>query len=416
MPGLAKNLAVEISPKILFLYTFDFPGGDIEPYLFNELPYLSEYFQKVIIIPIDKKMVGVTLPQNVEVIFVDDIYVPVKKNQLLIRNLFFISGILIKEFMACKSRSFFLKRFRLTLSELLYAFVLAEKIKKLGDKESLPILHYSFWMNDFPLSLSILKQKKQIQQYTFRVHGFDLYEERREQNYIPFRERNYKYSSAVFAVSKLGLNYIKKRFTYSEKARCSYLGTLDHGNNLFSDQSFTIVTCSGIVPLKRLDLLAKALSHFQHQVNWYHFGDGNEKDKSTLKKITDSLSTNIKKEFKGQVSQEELFDFYRSTPVSVFINVSETEGLPVSIMEAISFGIPVIATDAGGVSEIVTPQTGWLIPKNITDLELADKIIAFKNSELNTNNFRKSVKGFWNENFSAQKNYPDFCNQLLSLN
>ena len=51
----------------------------------------------------------------------------------------------------------------------------------------------------------------------------------------------------------------------------------------------------------------------------------------------------------------------RSQPIDIFINVSSSEGLPVAIMEAISFDIPIIATNVGGTSEIVTPETGILI-------------------------------------------------------
>ncbi|MBL7920229.1 MAG: glycosyltransferase [Bacteroidia bacterium] len=401
--------------KILFLYTLDFPYGNIEPYLFNELPILCTYFKKIIIVPSEKREANNVLPENVEVVCAQDIAFHSTKKKLFLKNFFLIAGILAAEFFNCKAKLFFFSRFRLTLSEILYSLVLSEKMKTLIDKETLPAIHYSFWMNDYVLSLSILKQKKQITNYAFRVHGFDLYEERRPYNYIPFRERNYKYSSGIYSVSKLGLNYIKLRFSFSEKANYSYLGTLDHGINPFSDKLFIIVTCSGIIPLKRLDLLAKAIALIQFPVKWYHFGDGNNKNKEELQKITNRFAQNIEVEFKGHVSQKEIFDFYKTNPVSVFINVSETEGLPVSVMEAISFGIPVIGTDVGGTSEIITSQTGWLVKKDITEKELADKINSFKISDLNSVDFRKKVKIFWHENFSAQKNYNQFSGQLLAL-
>jgi len=44
----------------------------------------------------------------------------------------------------------------------------------------------------------------------------------------------------------------------------------------------------------------------------------------------------------------DVLNYYASNPVDVFINTSSSEGLPVSIMEAMSFGIPVIATNVGG--------------------------------------------------------------------
>lgn len=55
---------------------------------------------------------------------------------------------------------------------------------------------------------------------------------------------------------------------------------------------------------------------------------------------------------------------YSEHPVDVFINLSTNEGVPVSIMEAISFDIPIVATDVGGTSEIVTDETGILVSSN----------------------------------------------------
>ncbi len=44
--------------------------------------------------------------------------------------------------------------------------------------------------------------------------------------------------------------------------------------------------------------------------------------------------------------------------------MSRWEGLPMAIVEAMSVGLPVIATDVGGVSEAVQPgRTGWLVPR-----------------------------------------------------
>jgi len=48
----------------------------------------------------------------------------------------------------------------------------------------------------------------------------------------------------------------------------------------------------------------------------------------------------------------------------LFINTSSSEGIPVSMMEAQSFGIPILAMDVGGVREIVGPQTGRLLQQD----------------------------------------------------
>ena len=56
----------------------------------------------------------------------------------------------------------------------------------------------------------------------------------------------------------------------------------------------------------------------------------------------------------------------------VFILPSHFEGLPVSILEAMAFRKPIIATDVGGISSIVkNGVNGWLLnPKNLKQLDL----------------------------------------------
>ena len=51
------------------------------------------------------------------------------------------------------------------------------------------------------------------------------------------------------------------------------------------------------------------------------------------------------------------------------------------MMEAQSFGIPIMSTDVGGCNEICNENTGFLIPKDFTAIDAANKIQEFKNSK-----------------------------------
>ena len=113
------------------------------------------------------------------------------------------------------------------------------------------------------------------------------------------------------------------------------------------------------------------------------------------------------------MSNKDIMEFYKINSVNLFITTSETESLPVSIQEAISFGIPIIATNVGGVSEIVNEKTGYLIDKKFDVKEVASLIGEFKNSSENSASFRNGVRNFWLNNFEANAVYEDFYQELI---
>lgn len=51
----------------------------------------------------------------------------------------------------------------------------------------------------------------------------------------------------------------------------------------------------------------------------------------------------------------------------VFMLSSDYEGLPRSILEALASGLPVVATDAGGTSEVIDDRTGMVVPTGDAD-------------------------------------------------
>jgi glycosyltransferase involved in cell wall biosynthesis len=216
----------------------------------------------------------------------------------------------------------------------------------------------------------------------------------------------------IFAISKNGRHYLVNKFpNFKDKICLSYLGVFDNGINPFIPQSpFTIVSCSSLISLKRVHLIIEILKHITFPVNWIHFGDGELKDK--LLKETKSIPNTISIQFKGHVNNDELINFYKNTQVHLFITTSETEGLPVSLQEAISFGIPAVATNVGGIPEIINENTGLLIEKDFNAEHVAKLIMEFEVSEKNTLEFRNNVRAYWENKFNASANYADFYYQL----
>ena len=169
-----------------------------------------------------------------------------------------------------------------------------------------------------------------------------------------------------------------------------------------------IVSCSSFIPLKRVNLIVDILKSIQTKVKWIHFGDGPLMNEVKQKAVKE-LGENIISEFKGYVRHDDVIRFYKENYVDLFVNVSELEGIPVSIMEAISFGIPVTGCNICGVPEIVTSQTGFLWDVNFKPKEAAKQIESYLTvEESKKEELRSSAKNFWNENFNADKNYKAF--------
>jgi len=88
-------------------------------------------------------------------------------------------------------------------------------------------------------------------------------------------------------------------------------------------------------------------------------GDG--VDRARLEALARDLAIDRHLVFAGYRSQDEVGEYLRRS--DIFILPSFAEGVPVSLMEAMVTGIPVIATNVGGVAELVeSERTGLLVP------------------------------------------------------
>ena len=406
------------SQKKLFLFTLHYPYGTGESFIENELKLLSEDFQTIYLFPLTNRGEARPLPaQNIKVVYLFEKQ-KIQKWKLLLNNFILIFQILFFEFRSTSSTINFLKSLSLLKSILLInihrANILNEFITGTKEKGN-NIVFYSFWTDDWATVLSILKKKKAIDTFFTRGHGYDIYEERWKMGIIPFRNFQLANLSTFFTVSKDALNYMINHYPhYKSKFKLSYLTIPYSGENPFyeNNSTFTIVSCSSLIPIKRVELIIEIFKNVKKNVNWIHFGDGPLKQ--NLMEQVKNLKPNIIVNFKGQVSNNDILNFYKTHPVNLFIHLSETEGgAPVALQEAASFSIPLLGTDAGGIPEIVTEETGILIPVNFNIKEVAESIEKFETSFRNTAAFREKVRKFWFENFNPEINYNILRDEML---
>ena len=278
---------------------------------------------------------------------------------------------------------------------------------------------YSYWLYDTAFAAINLKERygDKVKGVVSRTHRYDLYANENSMNYIPHRYYLLENLDQVYPCSDDGSDYLKKLYpAYSHKIKTAYLGTKDHGIAQNSnDNVYRIVSCCHVSPVKRIDLLAKSLAKLNDlgiKLKWTHFGagDGLEAIKLYAKENLNFMEVN----FAGSVKNGELMDYYKKESVDLFINTSSSEGLPVSIMEACSFGIPTIATNVGGTAEIVKEsETGLLLDVNFKPEELGEKIkYMIKLSKEEKQEFRDKCRELWVMNFCAEENFARFS-QLI---
>lgn len=399
--------------QTLVLLTNEYPYGNSETFLENEIPVLSKFFQEIIIIPFSPKFNNVReTPRNVKVVF----YKSKSKigNLYLLKKAFVLLKILFSDFYYQNEKVKYIQNIRTYISIIKTTLFFSDTIDRLLKKKQLiKPLCYSYWLNASAIAASVLIEKKALKALVCRVHGYDLYEERNKDRIIPFKYYVMKTANRIYAVSKHGSDYLQKKNKFSEKVSVSYLGVNDNGSGPpIEAASFTIVSCSNIVPVKRVHFIAEALKFIDFPMKWVHFGDGPGKKK--VSEVIESLSSNVEVVLKGNVANEVVLNFFKDNPVNLFLNVSKSEGLPVSIMEAISFGVPVMATDVGGNSEIVTEKTGVLLPKDVGPELIGKHINNFRGSKMNSMEFRKNIRKVFFESFHAEKNYSEFAMEIKS--
>ena len=409
-------------PRSLIIITKTYPFDVGEEFIENELPILADYFDKIVIlataVPFNSKQTR-SLPDGVTTVVIHESRTTLGKYaRCLFRGLpYALSCDLRNELLSSGSFKAYIGALYLKGRSIALERAAESRLRKeISSSENVVI--YSYWFLDLPLLSIELKNKlfkTQNIHIISRAHGYDLYDYRSILGVIPFRKKVLSVIDKVFPCSKNGELYLKDKFPeYSNKIETSYLGTRDYGFGVQSRKAgMKLVTCSSVISIKRLNIVAEAIHLLikdGHKVEWTCIGDGPLFGE--LHKQVQALGINDKVQFKGRMNNTDIMRLYQHEAFDVFLNVSETEGLPVSIMEAISFGIPVLATDVGGTNEIVKNDiTGILLPADITADQLKSAILRI--FELNMN--RKTIRQFWLENFNSETNYKLFARRVNDL-
>lgn len=406
---------------ILFTASYPYVRGNEASFLNIEVEYLSKVFDRVLVVP---ETIKESTPVNHPPVEVNTDYAEMLASKKIseISRSAFTSHILPKGIMELG-----FPLFSPTAWRRIIAFSgKAELTRRWVDdflkhhhyvpKES---LFYTYWLDHAVAGIGMLREKYPELALISRAHGYDIYEEQYyDPPFWPCRQTVLNSMDKVYADSYAGSDYLRRRYSsFLDKFAVSLLGVRDPGflNLPSEDNVFRIVSCSRISPEKRVDLLLEGIASAarmrpNQKFEWHHFGNGDQREFLQQQADT-SFPSNAKAFLPGFSDGNALMDYYRNNPIDVFVNCSSTEGTSVAIMEAMSCGIPILATSVGGNVEIVSEKNGLLIPATVTSFEIAAGLLAFVDDP-EPSAKRQGSRQKWSVEYNADVNFPEFAHDL----
>lgn len=293
---------------------------------------------------------------------------------------------------------------------LLKARSLAAWVEENGLRDA---LFYDFWFENSTLALAALRQQGEIHCAVARAHRFDIFDFGKVGlRRVPFREFKADHLDAIFPIADDGAGYMRERVgSNAGKVRLARLGVpfpATYPKALAEPP--LVVSCASLIPRKQVHLIPEVLRACEGPLRWVHFGEGSERQR--VEAAASLLPDRVSWELPGRVENPVVCDFYAENGVAAFLSLSLSEGVPVSMMEAQSYGVPIVALAVGGVPEIVQAGTGTILPADAGVLRVAEAL----SRALDPGSFdREAVRAAFSARYDASANYRAFADALLEV-
>lgn len=407
----------------LLLVTNQFPtnGGD-SIFIQEEWKVLLKHFEKIILVSRSKThQIGVELPANVVLYWYDG-----PNLFSIIKSIPQIFAIHTREELI-KAKNCPLKTYLKRVFSIIKFRLVELDFKRFlkGIKVERNTVAYTYWLSGATLALIKQKDMLGIEKVISRTHGAELYNERCKGGWQPFRNTIANELDELYFASEYAKNYFITQWgNINNKIReVAYLGSMTPKGQEYvtkiNDEKIVLLSCSRVIPLKRIDLIISALELIPDNISveWRHLGDGTEKE-NILRLAHEKLDKkkNVDWYVEGYLSHDCLEKYYIKYNVNLFISTSSTEGgTPISMLEAMSFGVPVIGTAVGGIIETFEDGcSGFLLSENPTPEEVCKKICDYsKMSVEKKRTLQENAKNRWCARFKAENNAYEFVQKII---
>lgn len=395
----------------IVVVTRRFPYFYTEAFLESEVPYLLKQFNMVTFLPTVKGKIR----ENFKDLSVCDDYCDLfSKKKLEFLKTFFSTHFyksLYKNVSKLYNIHFFIKLIRQDIHYRVLRRVIKNNIVLFDDNT----IVYSYWFDSPVYAFIKLRQELGLNyKIVTRAHRYDVYDESGE---MPNRKYCIENINMIFPISQDAINYFYKKYGNLSKYNLARLGVKDYGmiSRKSSGNDFHVLSVSQVSKRKRILTIHNILTKFSIQnpglnVYWTHFGDG-PLEKELKSCVDNNGCSNFFVNLGGRVSNTDIISFYKEQEIDVFINLSSSEGVPVSVMEALSFGVPVIATNVGGTSEVMSEDNGILLDASPSDEDIINAL-----NKCSTYLYdRQIIRNKWVQTSDAETQFNGFVQKLKTI-
>lgn len=236
----------------------------------------------------------------------------------------------------------------------------------------------AFWSNSEAFGMALAAAADPRIMLVSRSHRFDVWADENPGRYLPFRSVIAKHAHRLLPSSQEAAEHLREVLEVDpDRVVVAPLGVDPpfEPDPWRERDEVLVVSCSTSATVKRLPLVAAAVTEAaagdpDRRWKWIHLGTGEEQ----IRTVLEGGPSNLDFEPTGWMSREAIYAFHRDRQPNCLINLSSSEGVPLSILEALSMRVPVVATAAGGTAEMVDDSVGALLPVEV-DAETAGAAI-----------------------------------------
>lgn len=256
---------------------------------------------------------------------------------------------------------------------------------------------------NLPSTLGWLAAMEAQLPFSFSVHARDLFLE------AQLLERKLAACVRVFTCHARAREFLAAKTVQKDKVCLMHHGLpLDQLWMRPSQHGVWILAAGRFVAKKGCDVLIEAAAQpvlANRDVEVILVGEGPERDalaakirKLRLERKVSLLDPVDRTELQNAMRAASLFAApYRTAPDG------DADGVPNAVLEAFALGVPVIGTDAGGLSEILTPETGTVVPQN-DPAALAQAIAAFMDSPAAAGEKTRAARALIEREYDIRRN------------